>query len=219
MKYGFSFGIFLILLASCSQSHQKELFRSEEKTLTFRTGFPAYNLNYFTDSQQREFVSFADFITFKKISFHSLNNNKKWSVNLGSLMDTEKVAFIHYRVISADSILLLTKNTNQFFLINRKAEVLRRTDFSKLLSEGIEFVPWVYFENQKLYFTVNHYPIKKISKKEEIADWNAHSMKLERIGKLNYEKKKKIRLFIMERTWSTAFLNRMILTHKEHITL
>lgn len=184
MKIGFLLVILLVSLIGCNQKHGKNAFRLQENALSFRTSFPAYNLNYFTDSQQREFVSFADFVTYKKMSFHALNSDETWSISLDSLMNAEKVKFVHYHIISPDSILLLTKYTNQFYLINRKAEVMKKINLSGLLIRGIEFVPPVYFGHNTISFAVNHYPTGKLSTQTEIDDWNARSMKMEQIGKL-----------------------------------
>lgn len=188
MKSGFLFVILLGFLTGCDPGSKNKSFRLEVNALSFTTDFPSYNLNYFTDSQQKEFVSFADFVTSKKISFHSLDHAEKWSVSLDSLMNKEKERFIYYYVISPDSILLLTKQTNQFFLINRKAEVIRKIDFSKSQIQGIEFVPPIYFESNRICFAVNHYPVEKLNEAKEIGEWNALAMKLPQIGKLNPEK-------------------------------
>lgn len=183
MKSAFIFSFLLVLLSGCDQKSKNNSFRLEEKALSFTTDFPAYNLNYFTDSNHTEFVSFADFVTAKKISFHSIDTKTKWSIDLKELIKTEKERFISYFPIATDSIILLSGNTNKIYLINRKAEILTKIDQSKLLVEGVEFGPPIYFEKNQLYYAVHHYPIEDLKTKNDLKKWDADYLKRAIIAK------------------------------------
>ncbi|MNU95256.1 hypothetical protein D3C71_852670 [compost metagenome] len=184
MKFSILFGFLLILLVGCNESNKNNSFHLEEKALSFTTDFPAYNLHYVTDSNHTEFVSFADFVTAKKISFHSIDTKARWSIDLKELMKSERGRFISYFPITPDSIVLLSGHTNKIYLINRKAKILKKIDQSKLLVEGVEFGPPIYFEKNQLYCAIHHYPIKNLKTKNDLKKWDAEYLKKTIIAKI-----------------------------------
>ncbi len=183
MKFSILFGTLLFLFVACNEINKNNSFHLEEKALSFTTDFPAYNLHYLIDSNHREFVSFADFVTAKKISFHSIDTKTKWSIHLKELMKSEKERFISYFPITTDSIMLLSSRTNSIYLINRKAEILKKIDQSKLLVEGVELGPPIYFEKNKLYYAAHHYPIGDLKTKNDLKKWDAEYLKKAIIAK------------------------------------
>ncbi|WP_343603704.1 hypothetical protein [Fluviicola sp.] len=176
MKHILFFSIvFFVSQTGCQENQSKKVPNLQQKALHFRNDFTAYNLNYFTDSLKNEFISFADFVTAKKIHFHTIDGKQKWSIDLKQLMDSEKEKFIYYHVVSPDSILLLSKYSNRIYLINQKAEVLKKLDYSRLLMEGIEFVPPIYVQGNTVFHAFNNYPVKQLTTQEEQLNWELES--------------------------------------------
>lgn len=188
MKSTVTFVILLLFVSGCSQKDPGKTLRLKEELLTYENSFPAYNLAHFTNSDNQEFLSFADFVTHKQILFHALDGSKKWSVDVKPLMNREKEKFICYHIISADSILLLTKYSNKLYLIDRNATILKKFDYSGLLARGIEFAPLIYSENKFIYLTLNHYPVRRLNTPNDINEWSAQAMRQEQIGRLEIGK-------------------------------
>lgn len=219
MKQFLFFSLCFVFLVACQENHRKTAPNLQPKTLQFRNDFTAYNLNYFTDSFKREYVSFADFVTAKKIQFHTLDGKQKWSINLKSLMHSEKEKFIYYQVVSPDSILLMSKYTNRIYLINKQAEVLKKLDYSRLLVAGIEFVPPIYVHGKTVFHAFNKYPINTLSTQEEQVNWEYKSYQKGCIALTSLEDESRIPEYIGQNLFNRFIKRGEILADGVHFYL
>lgn len=171
------------LFMGCGEKTAHQSFRLDEKKLTVSNTFFSNKWNYLLDSKGQEILSFADLVTAKKITFHSMDSKISWSVDLKGLMKSTKERFIDYFPVSTDSIVLLSGGTNRIYLINRKAEILTKIDQSNLLLEGMEFGPPIYFEKDQLYYAMHHYPLIDLKTKNDLKVWDAEYLRKPIIAK------------------------------------
>ncbi|MNK24847.1 hypothetical protein D3C87_431620 [compost metagenome] len=163
----------LSLLISCGEKTSLKALKLKEEKVTFSNTFPSDNWNYLLDAEGKEILSFADLVTAKKITFHSMDSKISWSVDLKPLMKSTKERFIAYFPVSTDSIVLLSGGTNRIYLINRKAKILKKIDQSNLLLEGMEFGPPIYLEKGQFYYALHHYPLTDLKTKNDLKAWDA----------------------------------------------
>ena len=174
---------FLILLLGCRDKTGNQSLKLEKKKLTFLNTFSSNKWIYLLDSKGKEYISFADFVTAKTITFHSINTKEKWSIELKDLMKSEKERFVSYFPITTDSIILLSSHTNKIYLINRQTKILKKIDQSKLLLDGIEFSHPIYFEKNHLYYAIHHSPLTSLRTKNDLKIWDAENLKKSIIAK------------------------------------
>lgn len=182
-KVSFAFIFCCSFLIGCGEKPAQQSFRLEEKKLTVSNTFFSNKWNYLLDSKGQEILSFADLVTAKKITFHSMDSKTSWSVDLKGLMKSTKERFIDYFPVSTDSIVLLSGGTNRIYLVNRKADILTKIDQSNLLLEGMEFGPPVYFEKNQVYYAMHHYPLTELNTKNDLKVWDAEYLRKPIIAK------------------------------------
>lgn len=179
--------IFLLcfsLFMGCGEKPAHQSFRVEEKKLAFSNTFSSDKWKYLLDAEGQEILSFADLVTAKKITFHSMDSKASWSVDLKGLMRSQKERFIDYFPVSTDSIVLLSGGTNRIYLINRKAEILIKLDQSNLLLEGMEFGPPIYVEKGQFYYALHHHPLTDLKTKDDLKIWDAAYLRKPIIAKM-----------------------------------
>lgn len=134
--------LFAAMICSCANDvkETKPKKMSEIEQLKFDIGFPTSGINrYFTDGQS-EYLAFVDFNTSKKISVHSINNQKQlFSIPLKELMQTDR--FFDFAIVDLNTFVLLSKYTNKVYVIDRFGKLIDKIDYSKYLLDGIELAP------------------------------------------------------------------------------
>ncbi len=135
------------------------------KDIVFKTGFSTFKIKNI-DINGENYLGFADFQTRKKIVVKNIHNeNDGFEINLKPLIQQSGEKVQNYEVISSDSILISTFYTNNFYLINKKGEILSYFSLDSILNnynEKIAFEVFTYsnkflYRNQTLIFKLNSY--------------------------------------------------------------
>lgn len=151
MKNYFYFALIFptLLLVSCNNV-QKKVLKETDTIITFKVGFPSWRVKYFKDNGL-EYLAFSDFVTNKEISVNSLNGKQLFVVPLKNAMIKERVSFFAFDVVSLDTFVLLSKQTNKVIFVDSNGIILFKKDYSKFLLKGYTLYPPFHYKRRSLF--------------------------------------------------------------------
>lgn len=150
--------LFILTLFFLSCNSNKELNNKSLKichsNVLFNIGYPRTTGGLFS-YRGNEFKFYADFITRNKISLYTIKGKLVYTLSVKELMTKNNCKFISACFISPDSIALLTKYSNNVFIVNQEGKLLYKKDYSPLLLKGYQFAPPFQIDDKMLRVTLH----------------------------------------------------------------
>lgn len=170
----------LFFLFACQQKVNNQLINTHQ-SIQLITGFPARKfareMVHFNDNG-KDYVAFANFSTYKKITVNSIDNKVHFSIPLEGIINREKTKFITFDILNLDTLCLLTKIQNTVYLVDRKGDIIKRKHYKTLNLRGIYLYPPFSLNKNILVAGIQWSPVSDTFTHLEWQHTNNHFFKL-----------------------------------------
>ena len=139
----------LVVLAVLTTSCHREPKLVKTEDVTFELGFvPTAYPQCFVDGEE-EYMAFANFATNRKIVLFKSDGTRVAEIRTDSLSAKTRTEYLGFFFACRDTVLVLSKYSNQVAILDGKGDILKMLDYQSLLSHEMELsVPLSYYHGR-----------------------------------------------------------------------